>query len=364
MLSAGCDTEGPHQHGDDGDEEQPTGDEAQRGPGLGLDYRPHHCAVAQYPPETKQPSRTHMVRHTCTSCGASFTNERFCPTCGVWVDPLEGGEAATDEEFVLGETPPDDAAWEPPMVTAAQQTTACPSCGAANPAANRHCEECGARLSRQQLPVAPQPPVGTSAGLRAVIAVSAVLIVVFVGAAIFNALQGGPSTASTETTVAAGEASDTTAGQTKLRRINPIGVDCSSTAEGFSCDSLIAKQNEQGWNNDPNSDEPIEFVFTFAPEVALEQVVLKNATDEDRYTRNLKVQGFVIETDDMGGAVETNVIPEASGPHVINVATVGTTELTFRVTSTYPGEALDANRGPYDTLLIMGFEFYGRPAGE
>jgi ribosomal protein L32 len=302
------------------------------------------------------------MAHTCTNCGATFTNERFCPTCGAWVDPLESGEAS-DEEFVLGETPPEDAAWEPPMVTAAQQTTACPSCGAANPAANRHCEECGARLSRQQLPVAPQPPVGTSAGLRAVIAVSAVLIVVFVGAAIFNALQGGPSTASTETTVAA-DASDTTAGQTKLRRINPIGVDCSSTAEGFSCDSLIARRSEQGWNNDPNSDEPIEFVFTFAPEVALEQVVLKNATDEERYTRNLKVQGFVIETDDMGGAVETNVIPEASGPHVINVATVGTTELTFRVTSTYPGEALDANRGPYDTLLIMGFEFYGRPAGE
>ena len=157
--------------------------------------------------------------------------------------------------------------------------------------------------------------------------------------------RADPPRPSTETTVAAGEASDTTAAQTKLRRINPIRVDCSSTAEGFSCDSLIARRSEQGWNNDPNSDEPIEFVFTFAPEVALEQVVLKNATDEERYTRNLKVQGFVIETDDMGGAVETNVIPEASGPHVINVATVGTTELTFRVTSTYPSEALDANRG-------------------
>ncbi len=302
-----------------------------------------------------------MARHTCTNCGASFSNERFCPTCGAWVDPLETGEG-NDEEFVLGEAPAEDAAWEPPMVTAAQQTTPCPSCGAANPASNRHCEECGARLSRQQLPVAPQPPVGTSAGLRAVIAVSAVLIVVFVGAAIFNALQGGPSPAS-ETTAAA-DATSTTAGQTRLRRINPIGVDCSSTAEGFSCDNLIARRNDQGWNNDSSSDEPIEFVFTFAPEVALEQVVLKNATDEERFTRNARVQGFVIETDDMGGPVETNVIPDASGPHVINVATVGTAELTFRVTSTYPGEALDANRGPYDTLLIMGFEFYGRPAGE
>jgi hypothetical protein len=300
-----------------------------------------------------------LARHTCDNCGATFSNERFCPTCGAWVDPLQSGDAtAEDEEFALGgSAPPDDASWDQPLVSVAQQTVSCPSCGTANPAGNRHCEECGARLSRQPLPVAPQPPVGTSAGVRAVIAVSAVLIVVFVGAAIFNALQGDdPSAAATETTLSG---QTTTTAAAELEQIVPLEVSCSGTAEGFNCEDLII-EDSPGWNDPGESGQGAEFTFTFAPGVALEQVIFKNVEDPDRFKRNFRVMGFTIETDDVG-TVQTDVLKDQPGSQVISVATVGTTELVFRVTSTYPAEALDANRGPYDTLLIQGFEFYGRP---
>src|SRR3990167_7282073 len=56
-----------------------------------------------------------------------------------------------------------------------QTTVACVSCGSANDPENRHCERCGARLARTQMPVAPQPMLRTTAGARALIVLATVL---------------------------------------------------------------------------------------------------------------------------------------------------------------------------------------------
>ena len=63
------------------------------------------------------------------------------------------------EPFELDEKPPEGAP-EPAAETPAPLVddapmVACPSCGTANPAHNRHCESCGARIAQGPLPVAP-----------------------------------------------------------------------------------------------------------------------------------------------------------------------------------------------------------------
>ena len=56
----------------------------------------------------------------------------------------------------------------------------CVSCGSDNDASNRHCERCGARLVRSQMPVAPQPLPRTTAGARALFVLATVVVGVLV----------------------------------------------------------------------------------------------------------------------------------------------------------------------------------------
>ena len=72
--------------------------------------------------------------------------------------------------------PPTQA--KPPQASAPVEQAACPSCGAFNPAYNRHCEQCGARLTKEPLPVAPAPMVRATPGGRALSVLAAAVLVV------------------------------------------------------------------------------------------------------------------------------------------------------------------------------------------
>ena len=76
----------------------------------------------------------------------------------------------------------------------------CPSCGASNPPSNRHCQECGARLRQGPLPTAPRPAVQATAGVRAALAISALLFAVVVVAILFNVFSGDDTPSSTTLT--------------------------------------------------------------------------------------------------------------------------------------------------------------------
>ena len=118
------------------------------------------------------------------------------------------------EPFELPDAPPETEAPRqqqvaPPEETGDQpavDTVMGPSCGANNPSFNRHCEQCGARLSQDPLPVAPPPMSRTSPGGRALGVLAAVVLVVALVALVFNVFRGGgdetaaESTSSTTTT--------------------------------------------------------------------------------------------------------------------------------------------------------------------
>ena len=138
-----------------------------------------------------------MASQTCEQCGAiAAGDEQFCPSCGAFMDPMttprprprptssgnvisvssDGPSDSPYEEFSLQTPPTQDT---PPRPQSSPRgggggngsgnggPVDCPSCGAVNPANNRHCQECGARLRQGPLPTAPRPAVQATAGVRA-----------------------------------------------------------------------------------------------------------------------------------------------------------------------------------------------------
>lgn len=313
-----------------------------------------HIAVAWHNTGLRRQS---LTRHTCTNCGTVFADEQFCPNCGQWVDPLadEGFE-----EFTLAGGPSDEEGEYAPITSVTRATTACPSCGAVNPAQNRHCEECGARLAQGPLPVAPQPIVQMSAGARALMVIASVLVAVVLVAIIFNLFRGpeengGGATPQTTTTVASAPPGD-------VQRIDPISVECSSQLRQFPCGNLIDGDVAAAWNDAGLRGVDAEINFTFVTPVAFEEVLFKNLVDEEKHSRNFRVQEIQVDFDDMDVPV-LHTLADDTEPQVIRVVSFRTTTVTLRVLSTYAGQ--DWNGEPaFDELAIAEIEFYGRPTPE
>jgi len=284
-----------------------------------------------------------LAQHTCSNCGTSFIDGDFCPDCGQWVDEQDS------EEFSLSS--------EPEQETTAYTTVPCPSCGSANPSANRHCEECGARLHQGALPVAPQPMIQTSAGVRAAAIIGAVLILVIAGAWIFNQIFGGDETAVPETTIST--ESTLAPAQAPLAPVPVVTWECSSELnERFSCANLGDDDPETSWNDASLKGQDATITATFDGEYSLESMILSNLADDVRFARNYRIQGIEIVTDD-NPAVTPGILPNTPGPQVINYLTLRTTTVTITVTSIYPSEEIEGESA-FDELALQEIEFFGR----
>jgi hypothetical protein len=294
-----------------------------------------------------------LAQITCSNCGEVFEEQEFCPHCGQWVGPLpESGY----EEFALDQ--PEEEA--PPPPPSRLEMITCPSCGAANPATNRHCEQCGARISQGPLPVAPQPVIRTTAGARALAIILGTIAVVVVVAILFNSIFSKGSavadstTTSTSTTVLANPV-----------QIIPVDWTCSSALKpngNFSCDSLFDGDDATYWNDASAKGLDAKITVTFSQPYALQSIVFKNVSDDTKFEMNYKVKGYRIELDDLEDAPVIGQLENTNRPQSIPVGSYATTQLIFRVTSTYPSVSVDGET-PYNELAIAEIEFYGRPTG-
>ena len=303
-----------------------------------------------------------MSEHNCTNCGAHFSDEQFCPQCGQWVDPLTDSEF---EQFDLDASPPDDYAPsdDSGVATIPYTSITCPSCGAANPESNRHCEECGARLSQGPLPVAPQPLLQVSAGVRAAIMIAAVLAAVLLIAWIFGALTGD----STDDPVTSDSSVTSTTSNTvaATQQLPPLLITCSSEFVSLPCGNLTDGSVETYWNDLSLKGEGAEFIITFGTPVQLETIVIMNVTDEEKFKRNYRIKDLEIIADDTATPFNFT-LDDKSQPQSVRLQTLATTELTIRVTGVYAGEAYtDPDTGnteiPFEELALAEFEFYGKP---
>jgi hypothetical protein len=270
------------------------------------------------------------------------------------------------EEFSL-ETPPppQDAPSPPPSASGGSgngggSPVTCPSCGAVNPANNRHCQECGARLRQGPLPTAPRPAVQATAGVRAALAISGLLLGVILIALFFNIFNGeegeaAESTSTTSTTLQALE--DPTPVDILNQTCDPEGL------AGYTCANLTSGTLGQGseyqvsWEE--NSGQGITITLDFFEPMAITAIEWTNIEDETRFLQNFRAQSLLIKAQDSVTEVPVP-LEDQRGTQQIRYAALNTTQLVIRVVAAYQAEVVDDN--VFEEIAIDEIVVIGRPA--
>lgn len=309
-----------------------------------------------------------MALRKCEQCDATVAaDEQFCPNCGAFMDPMKethgnviSVSSSGFEKFELSEPPEPEQSPRPKRQpeSGSQNSTYCPSCGAANPASNRHCEECGARLSQAPLPTAPRPAVQATAGVRAALAISGLLFGVVIVALLFNVFAGDdPATsttiASTSTTVPVVEENGP---------IAVISETCSVEGiSSFVCANLTSGTDDSyqvNWEELQETDERIRIRLTFDQPMVIQQIIWRGLTEETRFRQNYRARGLVIEASDSVSALN-HELEDIPGEQSIVYAAMGANWIEFEIQSAYVATLTDGN--VFKELAIDEIIVIGRP---
>jgi hypothetical protein len=242
----------------------------------------------------------------------------------------------------------------PEGIPQVHQPVACPSCGSGNPPFNRHCEACGARLSQAQLPVAGQPMLRTTAGARALMVLAGIILAVAVLALAVNVFGGGEEAASTTTS-----STTTTVATLNIIELSPVRTECTSELAAFPCTALTDEDADTYWNA-TDGGVGAELTFLFSPPVQITEMFIYNVEDQESFLRNARMKGIEIEIDDLTQAIVTE-LADTNEPQKVQVRSLGTSRLTLRITSAYPGQTYE-DKEPFRELAAREITFFGRVA--
>jgi hypothetical protein len=180
----------------------------------------------------------------------------------------------------------------------------------------------------------------------------AVVLFVALAALIFNVFRGGDETASSSPTT-----STATTPPVASVEIFPASVEASSFAPGYDPEHLIDDDPETDWNDDGARGVDAWLTFRFTEPVRITEIELQNLLDDERFKRNYKIQGYLITTDDLSIEISGR-LSNTNDPQRVPIASVGTTELTIEVKSTYPAEPA-GDRPPFNELALLSVRFFG-----
>ena len=245
---------------------------------------------------------------------------------------------------------PQQARSTPPVIP--QNGIMCVSCGNSNDPENRHCERCGARLARSQMPVAPQPMLRTTAGARALIVLATVVLGVALLALLVNLLSGGGGSASETSTTTA-----TTLPTDPIAPLTPISVTCTSELASFPCEALTDGDASTSWNA-PDGGIGAEITFLFSPPVQITELLIQNVEDQCRFLRNARMRGIEVIVDDLTQHKVTE-LADSRDLQRIDIRSLGTSSLIIRITSGYSGSTCDGKE-PYPEMAAQDVFFWGR----
>ena len=145
-----------------------------------------------------------------------------------------------------------------------------------------------------------------------------------------------------------------------IEQITPIDIRCSTQLNdtNLGCSNLIDGTTDY-WNDLSLRGVGAVITVTFAQPVQLEQVQFINAANDVAFLRNYRIRGVEIVADDLPGLPFIDEIPNDNDrPHAVTTPTLGTTQLTIRITATWPSEAIDGRA--FDELALDEIEFWGR----
>ncbi len=264
------------------------------------------------------------------------------------------------EEFSLEDRPPVEPGAAQPAPQAGGgngggREVACPSCGAVNPANNRHCQECGARLRQGPLPTAPRPAVQATAGVRAALAISGLLLGVILIALFFNIFTGddGEATGSTTTT------STTVPVIEQPAPVDILDETCDPEGIGsFTCSNLTSGTDDEYQVSWEEAGGEVTITFTFFEQLAIDRIEWSNIENQTRFRQNYRARSLVITSQDQLTDTPAT-LDDLPGTQVIQYSALNTARLTIRIVDAYQAEVVDDN--VFDELAINEIVIVGRP---
>lgn len=266
----------------------------------------------------------------CHVCGADLDGP-FCGDCGAW-----NGQG------------------EPPS----RPDRVCPVCGTVNPPNNLHCVGCAFRLDRTPEPGPSRSPLGLV--VVAGVLFGLALIIVLVVNSIIGGDQEAAGTESVATTSTALESSGSTRSAEKSSPLAVSSVSASSSfSETLGPENLIDSDPSSYWNDASMHGEGAELIFEFSPPVAIESIVIQNPGDEGAFTRNYRIRGYELSTDDLPSPV-AGELADTQDPQTIDFVTTSTSRLVLRVISTYEARAL-SGQSAFEELAVAEVTFIGTP---
>ncbi|HEX6947681.1 MAG TPA: zinc-ribbon domain-containing protein [Acidimicrobiia bacterium] len=317
-----------------------------------------------------------MVSHICEQCGATVPDdEQFCPSCGAFQDPLRqstpvvapgrprrpGNVISVSSDGPYEEFRLDEPAPPPPPAPrrSAAATVECPSCHAPNPSTNLHCQNCGARLRQDPLPTAPRPAVQATAGVRAALAISGLLLVVILVALAVN-LFGDDASAGSTTLPAASTSSSLQVAENGPIEI--LSVDCSHTGlGGFICENLTngtGTEFQVNWEELEAAEETLTITLNFSQPMIVERIDWTNISDETRFRQNHRANGLTLEADNQLVPLSTN-LEDRPGAQQIPWTALNANYVRITIHSTHRSQVVEDQSFP--ELAIDEITVIGRP---
>ena len=208
------------------------------------------------------------------------------------------------------------------------------------------------------LPTAPRPAVQATAGVRAALAISALLFAVVVIALLFNVFNGPGGEAST--TVSAGD-STTLGTSAEIAQIEVISVECTPPGIGsFVCENLISGTEDEyqvTYEEVIEADEKVVIKLIFREPMTVTRIDWTNLADDVQFRRNYRARGITIAAQGNPQAIPVE-LEDSPGLQTIAFAAVETTEVEITIESAYLAELVEGNS--FRELAIQEIAVFGR----
>jgi len=198
----------------------------------------------------------------------------------------------------------------------------------------------------------------TTAGARALVVLSSIVLGVAVLALVINVFGGDDSIEADSST-----STVTSLATLPIGELIPIRGDCTLTlSDAFPCEALWDDNDENRWNATAGGIGA-ELTFLFSPTVQITEMFLINVPDDERFARNARIKGIEIEIDDLSQSTIVELDDTNSEPQRIQIRSLRTSSLTITITSAYPGTSFDGKE-PFTELALQEIQFFGRTAPE
>jgi hypothetical protein len=198
--------------------------------------------------------------------------------------------------------------------------------------------------------------VQATAGVRAALAISGLLLGVILIALFFNIFTGeDPELATSSTTTTTTPIPQETGPIDVLEEIcDPTGIG------GFVCANLTSGTTEEyqvSWEETAANGVTIRLSF-FEP-MAITGLQWRNIEDPTRFRQNYRAQSLTIEADDSVSGPVVVRLQDQQGTQQVPYSALNTTTLEIRIVEVFDAEIVEENR--YDELAIDELIVIGRP---